>query len=271
MLTRSPTRPQALTRLEVGQVAVVRFGTTADCVLPFERPYTADIGPEVPPAHGPHTMAVHMTAHGCAAAMAVHSSPRAVAFADSHGSDSHSTPLHYLTRHLFLSQLLQQFTFAQDPGQEPPGGGAEGAGGAEQSTKGHAGPFVELLQYSNHLFENAARPVHAGAASAKHLQLLFVIGDGRIDRGELHAPQQLPPCFGGCHVFAVLGHAQCVLTRVRWSGVFRPIEVRAAHPAGRGARADVCDDSNRHTGDRGACVPTPPQAAGSRLTPPNTH
>lgn len=70
----------------------------------------------------------------------------------------------------FVSQLLQQFTFAQDPGQY-----------TEQRTHG---PFIELLQFSASLFENAAKPVHAASASAKHLQLLFVIGDGRIDRGE---------------------------------------------------------------------------------------
>lgn len=38
---------KALARLEAGQVCVVRFGSTADVVLPFERPYTADVGPEV--------------------------------------------------------------------------------------------------------------------------------------------------------------------------------------------------------------------------------
>jgi midasin len=102
---------KALTRLEVGQVAVVRFGTTADLVLPFERPYTADVGPE----------------------------------------------------------LLQQFSFAQDPDKDQ-------AGGAREA------PFTELLNYSSAMFEAAARPTHAAAASAKHLQLLFVIGDGRIDR-----------------------------------------------------------------------------------------
>ena len=67
-------------------------------------------------------------------------------------------------------QLLQQFTFEQDPGQD-----------TEQRAHG---PFIELLQFSATLFENAARPVHAASAAAKHLQLLFVIGDGRIDRGE---------------------------------------------------------------------------------------
>ena len=83
----------------------------------------------------------------------------------------------------FSLQLLQQFTFAQDPGQD-----------TEQRTHG---PFIELLQFSASLFENAARPVHAASASAKHLQLLFVIGDGRIDRGE-HAAAWALSCAYSC-------------------------------------------------------------------------
>jgi|EP01049_Picozoa_sp_SAG25_P001574 midasin (ATPase involved in ribosome maturation) len=38
---------KALERLQVGQVAVVRFGEEVELLKPFEKPYNADLGAQV--------------------------------------------------------------------------------------------------------------------------------------------------------------------------------------------------------------------------------